>query len=101
MPKKDFQPGDPVVYRKTKFSRRPGPRAENIHPAAEGDDYMYLVDKFWVVVELCDDGKLLLRTRGGKEHQIDRNDPCLRHPSWWERLVYHRRFPRLAEKCPT
>lgn len=93
-----YQPGDPVIYRMSKFSRQPGPRARNVIPAAHGDDYHYLVDKFWIVAEVRDDETLLLRTRRGKEHVVRYDDPHLRHASWWERLLYRHRFPRLSEK---
>ena len=41
-----FRPGDVVVYRKQKNSLHPGPHARDIHPAAHGDFYSYLVEKF-------------------------------------------------------
>jgi len=87
-----YQKGDKVVYRKTKHSVCPGPRAQDILPAQFGDEYKYAVDKYWIV-DQASDSKLLLRTRTGKTHEIDKNDPCLRHASWWERWVYKHRFP--------
>ena len=36
MSHKDFQPGDPVIFRKTKHSERPGPRAKKRTPHAQG-----------------------------------------------------------------
>jgi hypothetical protein len=32
-----MQSGDWVIYRKTKFSTHPGPRAQNVLPAERGD----------------------------------------------------------------
>jgi hypothetical protein len=87
-----FHMGDWVIYRKTKFSTHPGPRAENVNPARYGDDYSYTVDKFWVVIAVRDDGRLLLRTRRGKEHVVKPDDPNLRKANWWERWRYKDRF---------
>lgn len=91
-----FQPGDWVIYRKTKHSRLPGPRAENVIAAPHGDDYTYTVDKFWVVDTINRDGTLLLRTRRGKEHTVDAGDPNLRRANWWERWRYRDRFVSIS-----
>ncbi|MCA9057064.1 MAG: hypothetical protein KDA85_01135 [Planctomycetaceae bacterium] len=97
MPSKhDFQIGDWVVYRKTKFSNHPGPRAHNLYAARNGDQYTYTVDKFWVVAAINEDGMLLLQTRRGKQHTVRPNDPLLRHPTWLERWRYRTRFPSLS-----
>jgi hypothetical protein len=88
-----FRAGDPVVYRKQKFSRHPGRNAASIFPAANGDDYCYSVEKFWRVVAVAPDGKLEICTRRGKRHTVAADDPALRPASWWERLRYRRRFP--------
>lgn len=91
-----FQTGDWVVYRKTKHSPQPGPRADNVVPAEHGDDYTYTVDKYWVVEQVKEDGTLLLRTRRGKEHTIRSSDPNLRKARWWERRLYRSRFESIA-----
>jgi len=88
-----FNPGDPVIYRMTKHSVRPGRRAKAIAPSPNGDEYKYLVDKFWVVERVLDDGRLQLRTRRGKTHTIRPDDRNLRAPAWWEALLYRRYFP--------
>jgi len=95
--RRQFQPGDQVVYRKTKHSPRPGPRAEQIIPSQSGDDYAYCVDKYWVVKELADDDKLLVLTRRGKTHLLARDDPNLRHANFWERWFLSNRFPNREE----
>ena len=77
-------PGDPLIYRKTKVSPRPGPRARNIEPSENGDRYYYDVDKFWTVADVLEDGRLRAVTRTGKEVYLSRED---------ERLRYRRRFP--------
>jgi len=87
-----FQAGDWVIYRKTKHSRNPGPRAANIDAAAHGDEYSYTVDKFWIVARVNDDGTILLRTRGGKRHTIGVDDFNVRKANWWERWRYRDRF---------
>ena len=84
--RRDFKPGDWVIFRKTKRSVHPGPRAENVMPARSGDTYTYTVDKFWVVQEVRSDGTLLLRTRRGKLHEVAPDDPSLRLANWWDRF---------------
>lgn len=91
--RKSFQPGDQVVYRKTKHSPLPGPRAENIIPADAGDDYAYCVDKYWTVKEISGEGELVVVTRRGKVHRLEVDDPNLRHANFWERWFLKARFP--------
>lgn len=91
-----FQRGDPVIFTKTKYSLRPGPRAENISPASRGESYSYLVKKFWTVIDNTD-GRLLVQTRRGKKHWIEHDDPALRAPTWWEQIKYRERFPAVSE----
>lgn len=90
-----YRRGDLVVYRKSKYSAHPGPRAKQISPEPLGEGYRYEVDKFWVVVEARENGQVLLRTRRGKEHLVAANHPCLRRAHWWERLLHRLRFPNL------
>jgi hypothetical protein len=92
-----YHVGEPVVYRVAKFTGHPGPRAKNISPTPKGEYYSYEVNKFWVVADVRDDGKLLLRTRRGKEHIVNPDDPKLRKVTWWERLTSGRRFPRITK----
>ena len=93
-----FKSGTPVIYRKSKHSNRPGPRARSIHPARMGNSYAYFVDKMWVVERIEGDSKVVLRTRRGKIHVIDASHPNLRAANWWERLIYRDRFPALENK---
>lgn len=92
-----FQPGDWVIFRKTKHSLLPGPRAEDVNPASHGDLYTYSVDKFWIVRDVMEDGSLILVTRRGKQHIIRPGTPCLRKANWWERLRFRSRFETVAE----
>ena len=92
-----IRPGDRVVYRKTKFSPSPGPRAKAVSPAVHGDLYSYVVEKYWVVTETLPDGRLRLRTRRGKEHVVAADDPNLRPARWWEKWFHRDRF-RPAEQ---
>ncbi|MDA8744975.1 hypothetical protein N9N28_10120 [Rubripirellula amarantea] len=87
--------GDWVIYRKQKSSKAPGPRAVDVRASSGGETYQYMVDKFWVVEEVHDDG-ILLRTRRGKQNTIPFDDPRLRIPSWWEKLIYRQRFLEVA-----
>ena len=77
-----FKPGDLVVYHKHKFSVRPGRHAKEVSPAPHGDSYSYSVEKFWRVVAVQPDHKLVVRTRTGKQHTISANDPNLRRTHW-------------------
>ena len=60
---------------------------------------MYEVDKFWVVAE-SRPGEVLLITRRGKQHVVERGNPALRRPNWLRRRLYRDRFPKL-EECLT
>jgi len=87
-----WRAGDWAVYRKSKHSRVPGPRAARVQPAAKGDSYNYVVDKFWVVEEVLPEGRLLLRTARGKQHSIEVADPNLRRPNLIQRVMFRYRF---------
>ena len=95
MAKRHFKPGDLVIYRKSKRSACPGPRARCVEPSAHGDSYSYQVDKFWVVCAPDSTDRVMLQTRRGKRHLVSTGDRNLRHAQWWERLLFRRRFPEL------
>jgi len=97
MQRRRYVAGEPVIYRKQKHSTAPGPRAKAIEPAPHGEDYSYIVDKFWVVVECPATDRVLLSTRRGKQHVVAASDPNLRPARWWERLLYRDRFPKLHD----
>lgn len=84
--------GDWVIYRKSKRSTSPGPRAQGILPAKSGDSYNYTVDKYWVVTSIQNDGRLVVTTLRGKQHVLTTDDAALRKPFFWERLLHRRRF---------
>ncbi|MCA9071816.1 MAG: hypothetical protein KDA84_22970 [Planctomycetaceae bacterium] len=92
-----YAPGDPVIYYKTKYSTAPGPRAREVTPSPHGEDYSYVVDKYWLVKECLDGGLVRLITRRGKEHVVREDSPNLRQAKWWERFVYNSRFPQLDQ----
>jgi hypothetical protein len=94
--KAHFHPGDLVIYRKQKISLCPPRGAKCVSPAPHGDNYSYLVDKFWTVVAVEPNDAILVRTRRGKELRIPVDDPSLRPASWLERLVFRHRFPALV-----
>lgn len=94
----NYQSGDFIVYMKTKFSAKPGPRAQRVEPAPNGDTYRYQVEKYWVVISSNGDDQLVARTPGGKEQVIKTNDPNLRHVHWWEKLLHRDRFASLREQ---
>jgi hypothetical protein len=90
--KTPLKPGDCVVYRKPKASTRPGPRAERITPTPRGEDYQYVVEKYWTVEQVSDGGDIVVRTRRGKRHTISPDDPRLRKANLFERLFMRGRF---------
>ncbi len=92
----NWKPGDWAVYRKSKQSTMPGPRATNVKATRKGESYTYIVDKFWVVDSTLPGDRLLLRTARGKTHVIDANDPNLRKPGWIRRLLWRERFRHVA-----
>ena len=92
----DYRPGDPVIFRVTKQSSDPGPRAVDVHPAQGGETYSYQVDKFWTVREVFVETVQLV-TRRGKQRSVSKNDIRLRHARWWERWLYQSRFPNLSQ----
>ena len=87
-----LKPGDWVIYRVQKSSFSPGRRAQDVTPAAGGDAYTYIVEKYWIVENVLDDGQVRLRTRRGKEHVVALDDPRLRRARWWERWLLAARF---------
>ena len=93
---KHFRVGDWVVYRKSKHSPHPGPRAANVNPARSGDLYAYTVDKFWVVREVLADGSVVVETRKHKRHVVAAGDPCLRKASLWQRWRFRNRFQAIV-----
>lgn len=88
-----YRPGDWVVFHKLKHSSAPGPRATEIAPEPNGEEYSYFVDKFWLVVGV-EGNHVVVVTRRGKCHTLDRGDPNLRLARWWERLLFRGRFPQ-------
>ncbi len=58
-----------------------------------GDDYSYLVDKFWMVAEVLPNNQLRLVTRRGKYRVISAADPLLHKAGWWQRFRNRGRFP--------
>jgi hypothetical protein len=92
MLRRRFKAGDRVIYTRLKVTTHPGRRAHGVEASANGDDYYYFVDKFWVVADVLADQKLLLRTRRGKTHVVSDDDRNLRHASLWDRIRFRERF---------
>ncbi len=88
-----YQPGDLVVYTVTKRSPHPGPRARSVYPSELGEDYSYVVDKFWMVIGIEGNDKVVIVTRKGKTRTVLASDPLLKKANWWQRFRYRDRFP--------
>jgi hypothetical protein len=100
--RRQFKVGDWVVYRRMKVTTHPGRRAHGVDASANGDDYNYFVDKFWIVAEVLADRNLLLKTRRGKTHVVGEHDLNLRHASLWDRIRYRQRYVELQQRpCDT
>lgn len=93
---RQYTPGDWVIYRKSKRSTSPGPRAQSVVASTKGEKYSYVVDKFWVVEQVLPGDKVLLRTRRGKLHQVKVDDINLRPARLLERLLYRNRFRNVS-----
>ncbi len=89
--------GDRIVYRKTKFSPLPGARAHHISASDKGENYTYLVDKYWVVADVLEDGRLVAKTRRGQLNYVRADDPDLRKAKLIESLIHRHLFPAVAE----
>jgi hypothetical protein len=87
--------GDPIVYHKPKSSFSPGPRARQVYPLEHGEAYHYVVDKFWKVNKVNDDGTIEVVTRKGKKHTINANDPNITKAGLLHHFLYGKRFPKL------
>ena len=94
-----YRVNDVVVYRKTKRSTSPGPRAEELYPAEQGDSYTYIVAKYWRVVGLAEDNQVDIVTRTGKRHRIPASDPNLRKANIAERFALKSRFPAPVQSA--
>jgi hypothetical protein len=88
-----YKPGDYVVYHKQKFSPHPGPKARSIWPSPCGDCYSYCVDKFYRVIAIEADNKVVVYTKRGRQHTLAADDPALRPAKFWERFLLRKRFP--------
>ena len=88
-----YSVGDLVIYRKTKWSVHPTPRAQDLHPAPSGEQYAYSVEKYWTVIGVADDQTVEVTTRRGKVHRLRADDPLLRRACLVERIRYRSRFP--------
>ncbi|NTU57892.1 MAG: hypothetical protein HGB00_03075 [Chlorobiaceae bacterium] len=88
-----FRVGDSIVYHKPKSSVSPGPRARQVYPLAHGEQYHYVVDKFWKVVSVNDDDTIEVVTRTGKKHILPVNDPNISKAHPLKQLLHRKRFP--------
>ncbi|WP_461509174.1 hypothetical protein [Rhodopirellula baltica] len=94
----EWKPGDWAIYRKSKRSKVPGPRASSVKPNLKGETYNYVVQKFWMVDEVHADGTLTMRTTRGKTHRVPADDPNLTRPNWFARLRWRERFMAIENQ---
>ena len=90
-----FSAGDKIIYHKPKSSFCPGPRARQVYPLEHGEAYHYVVDKFWKVDKVNDDGTLDVVTRTGKKNRLLVSDPNISKVHLLQYFLYRKRFPDL------
>jgi hypothetical protein len=89
--------GDKIIYTKTKFSMHPTThRAQYMYPSERGDDYSYVVDKYWVVSGVLADGRVVAKTRTGKTHTLRPDDTNMHKARFVQRMMHRDEFPDLA-----
>lgn len=91
-----YRVGDAILYHKPKSSTSPGPRAKQVYALERGESYHYVVDKFWKVSAVHDDGSIDAVTRTGKRHRLQCTDPNLRKAPLYYQLLYKKRFPTIS-----
>jgi len=98
-PTKSFRPGDRVIFSLRRRSTHLRIGAKDVLPERHGEGYLYLVDSFWLVTQAR--GALVVVTTGqGRIHLLEAADTRLHPASWWQRLIYYRRFPKLEPSAP-
>jgi hypothetical protein len=66
-----------------------------VYPSAHGEEYSYVVDKYWTVEREVDETTVEVRTRRGKRHRLSRDDPHLKRARILDRIFHASRFPTL------
>ncbi len=87
-----FKTGEFVIFEKSKNSTHPSPHAKDVRPAEHGETYSYIIEKFWKVVRVFENGTIELETRRGKRHRLYTATPQLRKASFWDRLLFRNRL---------
>lgn len=88
-----FSVNDFVIYHQPEAAVRPVPGARNISPAERGELYTYVVDRFWRVAQVNNDGTLDAIESSGRRHRLRQTDPALENAGWWSRTFQRRLFP--------
>ena len=98
-PAKSFRPGDRVIFSMPRHGANPGIGAKDIRPERRGEGYRYIVQDFWIVAN-TDGAQVEVKTRQGRIHILDAADARMHIASWWQRLIYHLRFPKPQSGTP-
>ncbi len=93
---RQFSVGDKIIYHKPKSSFCPSPRAREVYPLEHGEDYHYIIDKFWEVAQVNNDGTLDVITRTGKKNRLQALDPNITTANPIQHLMYRKRFLRMS-----
>ncbi len=89
---REFKVGEKIIYHKPKSSFRPSPNARGVYPLQHGEAYHYVVDKFWTIDKINDDGTLDVVTRTGKKNRLVASDPNISKLRLHQILLYRSRF---------
>ena len=73
--------GDRVIFSVTRHGTHPPGRAKDVRPAPHGEDYVFAVDKFWIVTERRE-RLVMVRTPRGKVHSIDADGAITESRGW-------------------
>jgi hypothetical protein len=98
-PAKSLRPGDLIIFSLPGRSTNPGLDAKDVRPERHGEGYLFTIEHFWVVAN-THGAQVAVRTRQGGIRILDTADGRMHVASWWERLIYRRRFPRPACGTP-
>ncbi|MEM7473833.1 MAG: hypothetical protein AAF483_02515 [Planctomycetota bacterium] len=90
---KQFQVDEKVVYLHDRYSNQPPPKSKNVFATKKGEQYLFQVEKYWIISRILASNQIEARNRNGSTYVIDCDDPRLRKATWWELLFKSNAFP--------
>ena len=92
-PTSTFRPGDRVIFSMHRHGTRPRLGAKVVRPEPHGEGYLYMIDNLWLVAETCG-SDVVVQTGRSRIHRLNATDARLHLATWWQRLIFHNRWPR-------